>query len=460
MYCVSFLLRASHAICGYTMNMFNYFIDIYLNLSLGIQFVLKDVFFWIAVVILLNNISLKTPWKKWLIMLGETAALYLGYFIFGSVFYLVFGINNLHIFVNLFILIFAVLFLRDESLVSRLCTVVVLFTFNLASSYLGSNVVYLYEQSGNAAGPFIHFMACVVNAALLALCTVFLKWKSLGKFPYVPWSGCAFIVGYSAIVIVLPFVWGNSISYIRGLFLTIILVAIEIAAYAMYYSFVSVHQARMKSGVREQMKKRDVDSILINKASYEQIIEIRHEMKHDFSYIESLVKEQKYDELREFVKEKNVDEVDMLSLPVSGNDVIDSAILSETYKAKSSGIRIEAKLAVPPVIPVKGYKLYSILMNLMDNAIESLQRDQIEDPYVYVNIRMVKSILFIKIENPIKDTSDTIDLTTTKKGKPELHGYGTSIVKKYVEENNGAVTYNKKDGKFVVDVMMSFDDKE
>lgn len=101
-------------------------------------------------------------------------------------------------------------------------------------------------------------------------------------------------------------------------------------------------------------------------------------------------------------------------------------------------------------ITVKDADLCSILSNLIDNAIEAV--DKIEnDKTVKLNINQKGNMLFIAMENPSVYNPLENNFNSQKKGN---HGWGTKIINDIVNKYNGNMTMNYDNKIFKIKIML------
>ena len=86
---------------------------------------------------------------------------------------------------------------------------------------------------------------------------------------------------------------------------------------------------------------------------------------------------------------------------------------------------------------------------LLDNAIEAELEET--EPYIHVQIAMVKSFFIFKIVN--KCSRESLKLSTNKK-KKEFHGIGLKSIRKVADLYNGAFSLELINGEAVAMVMM------
>ncbi len=423
----------------------------------GTNYFICIIIYYVLLMLLINEIPSFKNYKKWIHLIGSSLVFFLAFLVLGFPYYCIFGIMDMHIYVNAIVSLVIGFTMSKYNLVTRLTSIPVFFTFYLASSYLGTNLLLQLDDAGIAINGWFILLACCISFSLMSGCVIALKLMSFRDYDYAPVIGTISVLIFTLADIYLPSLWGLGDTLRRSMVQSITLLALESLVYVTFYFSTREHYIRMDKGVEEKLHERDHDSVVISKGRYEKLMEIRHEINHQYLYLRDLAEAGKYDELKDFLTKEN-EANELMELPISGNEIVDSVISSEILKAKHRNAKIQSKLAIPPQIPMGNSKLYSLLLNLLDNAIEAIKRFDIQDGVININMRFVNNILFIKVTNPTKDPDGDIKgLKTTKKVQKELHGYGTKIIKNIVDEYNGAISYSVKNGIFIADLMLCFD---
>lgn len=207
--------------------------------------------------------------------------------------------------------------------------------------------------------------------------------------------------------------------------------------------------------VREQYEEQRV-LMDLSKDNLEEMRRIRHDIRNQFSYMQLILEQGKYEELKKYFNELN----DKVALPLSYSDcenrVIRDVLNMEINKLQG-GAKIEYSVAVGNHIPIDDLDLTTILLNLLDNAIEGCERDSIRDAVILFAIREQDSYLFLSVSNPIADEQSVKARfeTGTAKEDRRIHGMGKKIVAAIVEKHNGEINYEIKDRTFRVEVMLA-----
>lgn len=132
-----------------------------------------------------------------------------------------------------------------------------------------------------------------------------------------------------------------------------------------------------------------------------------------------------------------------------GNDVINVIVnyyignASKDIEVVTTG-RIRAKLKIDET------DLCEILSNLIKNAIEYLEKNDLKEKKLYINIESGKLVNRIIIKNNIDSNFKINHVKKTSKDDKRNHGYGIKNAKKAVERCGGTLQFQKEGQFFVV----------
>ena len=128
----------------------------------------------------------------------------------------------------------------------------------------------------------------------------------------------------------------------------------------------------------------------------------------------------------------------------------------EQGRAHAQGCALDHRIFVAPHLPFAETDLCSLFTNLIDNALEAIQRQNIANGVVEVGINQKNAALYICVLNPVDEQlgkETLLSLKTTKKDKT-MHGYGVRIVDSIVQKYNGQINRSVENGKYRVDIML------
>ena len=168
----------------------------------------------------------------------------------------------------------------------------------------------------------------------------------------------------------------------------------------------------------------------------------------------------KYEELRQYFDELDSKAAAPLSFSDCENKAIRYVLNLETGKLRKD-MKLEYLIEAGANLGIKDLDISTVLMNLIDNAIEACERDMLENAVISLKIKDGGSYVFITVTNPVSNAETTMRLFEegTSKQDVKRHGYGKQIVSAIAEKHNGAIKYSAEDGLFRADVMLEKDEQ-
>ena len=161
----------------------------------------------------------------------------------------------------------------------------------------------------------------------------------------------------------------------------------------------------------------------------------------------------KYDQLSAYLDKVTGEDLAALNQIETGNALMDYLLNRKLGEARQHHIRTCTEVVVPTSLAVSEDALCTILLNLLDNAIEASRKE--EDPLLQITIKCVQEYLVCVVRNKVsRDVlAENPDLRTTKEDKGS-HGFGVKIVSQAVERCDGILRYSVEEGFFTVKVML------
>lgn len=187
--------------------------------------------------------------------------------------------------------------------------------------------------------------------------------------------------------------------------------------------------------LKEQQQKHDVQYAETVRGQYEEMRNIRHDIKQHLSVISGLQFDGKYDEAQKYISEitSNIAKIEMF-MDV-GSDFVNAILNSKLSIAKSKGIEVLCSSS-SNVNGIDEYDLCNLIGNMLDNAIEGAEKT--DNAIVEVSIASDKYKLTIKVSNSIAESVlHENPALKTSKSQPAIHGFGTKSIKTISEKYNG-----------------------
>lgn len=233
------------------------------------------------------------------------------------------------------------------------------------------------------------------------------------------------------------------------LFLVELALFFAIAIQMVYLRKTSVEEARLAQQYALQMRHADEISVL-----YRDFRRLRHEEKNQEIYVLHLLRTKNYDELQKYF-EGLTEITDEYAMKIdSGNHLVNAILWAKVQTAEHEHIPMLVEAAVPVELSIEGAHLCSVLVNLIDNAIEASRHS--ERPKIQVTICMKQDYLFICVANAVDTNTMAVnpELRSTKKDK-KIHGFGIRSVKLIAEQYNGICDFTVENHTFTATVMLA-----
>ena len=290
-------------------------------------------------------------------------------------------------------------------------------------------VVYLFRPSRSERIPTAYWLSMLLIAGLSSACLYAIR--TLGGR-------------------VLPGVTGN---YAITAVILFAFCAVNLLIYYLYYVIDREH--RSLSDVRAIQAKlaQDLEFYRRSDTLTQDYSALRHELKNHIALMQSLLNEEKYDELRRYFADYAGKITPKLAEFHCPNAVVSSVITHQMNTALAAGVTLDVIAAVPETLGVRDDDLCSILSNMIDNGVEGCLRAG--RPIVRASLHTDRDCLFISVTNPA-DTSllrDNPDLLTTKENAAG-HGFGIPIIRGIAEKYDGYASFHVRDGWFIADAML------
>lgn len=332
-----------------------------------------------------------------------------------------------------------------------------------AASYIGitSLVICTTSSLGGVLGSEYHYLQWViisVNFIMIASGAMFLKYFTVDQgvrlHIIIPATSVFINALCMAFIILSTF---SLIGSAAALILSLLLIFADLLAYfAMWYIVKRLWGDPRRAAERIQ---RDAENDLfrMSEARLEQMRNLRHELKNQYSYMQVLLGRGEYEKLSRYFAEMSSKVAVTVDYTDCGNSTINAIVAAEQSRVHRAGGELVCRIAVPSSLGISDVDLCSFIMNLVNNAAEYLERKpDLADRRIDLELTMNGHTLLVKVSNCLEegDAEHALRLRTNKPDK-RYHGCGTRIVKSICAKYNGAVTFSEKDGRFVVAAMLT-----
>lgn len=223
-----------------------------------------------------------------------------------------------------------------------------------------------------------------------------------------------------------------------------------------YYIYDKINEVYLQKLERKSIKQRVEmyeNQLELMEQSQKSMKALRHDIRNHLILLQSYIDNQEYDKAKQYISDIS----EYMIVPgqhiCSGNQEIDAILNYKIERAKKMECKVETQIMVPNVCFMQKLDLNVLLGNLLDNAIEAL--DRVHERYLYIGLKYKKGIFVIQIYNSYDGTliKQGEKYLTRKKDK-ESHGLGLQNVNEIIEKYKGQKMIEITDDMFKVEIML------
>jgi len=184
----------------------------------------------------------------------------------------------------------------------------------------------------------------------------------------------------------------------------------------------------------------------------EETKKIWHDIDKHYSVIGRMVAEDKYDELKSYLKYMGHDMKETKSSYLCGNRLLNAILTDKTSEAENAGIKVSFSGNLPENLNIRGNDLCSLFVNMLDNAIEACNRIPCGNlKKIDIALGLNNDFIYFVVSNssvgtPIAEGDEFV----LSKGDKREHGYGISIMRGIARKYDGAFDIISSEGSFMV----------
>ena len=235
---------------------------------------------------------------------------------------------------------------------------------------------------------------------------------------------------------------------------TMMILTMNFITFWLYDRLIWQYEKKLDEVVMEHMNISYKKQLEIMRASILNTKSFQHDIKRHVISIDTLLKEDRNDDLRDYINEMKANIENSNTVSNTGNVIIDSII---NFEVNHSGVNpddISLKAVdIPIKIAIRDYDLTIVLSNIISNALTAIKKVENGKAEIYFNYK--KGILLIWVENDFYGELivENDKMCTTYEDK-ENHGYGIENVKRAIKKYDGKLNMEYINNKFKADIVM------
>lgn len=183
-----------------------------------------------------------------------------------------------------------------------------------------------------------------------------------------------------------------------------------------------------------------------------EIRKIHHDLNKHIQMIGLYAGQGRTDKIEEYVQEFNKDLIgNYRDAGYTENALFNGILADRVTKAATKNITIRHQGDLREELPISDYDFCLMIMNLLDNALEYVERKNLQE--VKVKTYQDEHTLMLKVINPLAVGED-VDISKSSKENQVVHGFGLAIVRRAAARNHGSLEITTADNQFAARVIL------
>lgn len=219
------------------------------------------------------------------------------------------------------------------------------------------------------------------------------------------------------------------------------------------FDFFDTYANTIELQLMEQRIKSEEENYKLIEEKYTEIRQLKHDISNQLAAARRMFKQGAGPEAAKHLNRLYLKLSEASGVCYTGISSVDAVVNMKWSLSVSQKIPFSCKVIVSEEMNIDELQLCRIIANLLDNAIEGVQRCTSDDKYVYISIIQNNKKLRICVMNS-SDEVDTENLVTKKEGYG--HGIGVTSVREAVNNLDGILSFKYEKGIFTADIMIAY----
>ncbi|MDL2293139.1 GHKL domain-containing protein [Ruminococcaceae bacterium OttesenSCG-928-D13] len=178
----------------------------------------------------------------------------------------------------------------------------------------------------------------------------------------------------------------------------------------------------------------------------------QHELRNHTTALQALLDQQDYARAGEYLRQWTGQGNQLAPAQYGDNQLVSAIVQNRMGIAMGLGIKADCTVVAPPELPVPDAELCSLLLNMLDNAIEACARLPAEKRWLRLRVHWQDEMLAVSCQNAwdgrLKTGMDG-GLSSTKTDNA-LHGYGLTAMRTVAEKYGSLLDISYDEAAFTV----------
>lgn len=178
----------------------------------------------------------------------------------------------------------------------------------------------------------------------------------------------------------------------------------------------------------------------------------RHDLRQHYGVLLSYADAGDFDAVRSYLEQFRQTPATETSLCYCDNSTVNAVVVYYLDRARRAGAEISARLELPDALPVPDAELAVLFGNLLENAVEALERQSDGRRFLNLTAR-ADGMLVLTLDNSFSGSARETDGALLS-SKRDGFGLGTASVQTMVKMRGGVAKFEPKDGTFRASVLL------
>lgn len=182
----------------------------------------------------------------------------------------------------------------------------------------------------------------------------------------------------------------------------------------------------------------------------EETKKFRHDYRNHLNSLQILCKERRYYDVQKYIEEIS-ERLNGYNMYISVcNSFVDAILNYYLQKMNKLNVRFIISGKMPSSCNIVMFDLCTIISNLLDNALEAVEKNKEDDRWIEMTFRYDDLMIYCNIINPYDGELNIFNNKIISKKNSKNHGYGLGNVKRSVELYSGSIDIKTENGMFKV----------
>lgn len=207
----------------------------------------------------------------------------------------------------------------------------------------------------------------------------------------------------------------------------------------------AVREERVFSALRAQAVQESYENL---RAHQNEVMLLRHEMSRHYTALKGLLDMGQTRRAAQYLDELLAQQAEIPKVVNSANELVNIILNSRVAWAKSLGLQVDIeRMNAPEQLPLSDAEAASLLMNIMDNAIEAARNADKQPGVLRLSMNCKNGYFSFSCEN-------STAVHETKGKKSPYHGYGLHIIERIMAPYGNLMTVKREVGLYGITVAL------